>query len=132
MIWNEEFETLPREALESLQLKRLKATVDRVYATVPFYKKKFDEKGIKPQDIKTLKDITLLPFTVKQDLRDQYPFGLFAVPKDQIVRIHSSSGTTGTATVVGYTKRDIENWGGRRVRDQTFPLQQYQHILSLT
>ena len=103
--------SMPREELERVQLRRLQALCERVYANVPFYKKKFDEKGIKPQDIKTLKDITLLPFTAKQDLRDQYPFGLFSVPKDQIVRIHSSSGTTGTATVVGYTKRDIENWG---------------------
>ncbi|WP_272699954.1 phenylacetate--CoA ligase family protein [Desulfovibrio sp. Fe33] len=111
MIYDVKNETLPREDLEALQLRRLQALCERVYANVPFYKKKFDEKGVKPQDIKTLKDVRLLPFTVKQDLRDQYPFGMFAVPKDQIVRIHSSSGTTGTATVVGYTKRDIENWG---------------------
>jgi len=111
MIYDIKNETLPREDLERIQLKRLQALCERVYATVPFYRKKFDEMGVKPQDIKSLKDLTLLPFTVKQDLRDQYPFGLFSVPKDQIVRIHSSSGTTGTATVVGYTKRDIENWG---------------------
>ncbi|WP_419787754.1 phenylacetate--CoA ligase family protein [Pseudodesulfovibrio sp.] len=111
MIYDIQNETLPREDMEKLQLRRLQALCERVYANVPFYKKKFDEKGVKPQDIKTLKDLTRLPFTVKQDLRDQYPFGMFAVPKEQIVRIHSSSGTTGTATVVGYTKRDIENWG---------------------
>jgi len=111
MIYDIKNETLPREELQQIQLRRLQALCERVYANVPFYKKKFDEIGIKPQDIKSLKDITLLPFTTKQDLRDQYPFGLFAVPKDQIVRIHSSSGTTGKATVVGYTKRDIENWG---------------------
>jgi phenylacetate-CoA ligase len=111
MIYDVKNETLPREEMEAIQLRRLKSLCERVYANVPFYKKKFDEKGVKPQDIKTLKDVSLLPFTVKQDLRDQYPFGMFAVPKDQIVRIHSSSGTTGTATVVGYTKRDIENWG---------------------
>jgi len=111
MIYDVKNETLPREEMEALQLRRLKSLCERVYANVPFYKKKFDEKGVKPQDIKSLKDVSLLPFTVKQDLRDQYPFGMFAVPKDQIVRIHSSSGTTGTATVVGYTKRDIENWG---------------------
>ncbi|NDV19774.1 AMP-binding protein [Pseudodesulfovibrio sp. JC047] len=111
MIYDIKNETLPREDLEKLQLRRLQALCERVYATVPFYKKSFDEKGVKPQDIKSLKDLTRLPFTVKQDLRDQYPFGLFSVPKDQIVRIHSSSGTTGTATVVGYTKRDIQNWG---------------------
>ena len=95
MIWDEEFETLPREALEALQLKRLTATAERVYATVPFYKKKFDESGVKPSDIKSLKDLNRLPFTTKLDLRDSYPFGLFAVPMEQVVRIHASSGTTG-------------------------------------
>jgi phenylacetate-CoA ligase len=110
MIWNEEFETLPREALEALQLKRLKATVERVYATVPFYKKKFDERGVKPSQVKTLKDLELLPFTVKNDLRDNYPFGLFSVPMDNVVRVHASSGTTGKPIVVGYTKRDIDTW----------------------
>ena len=110
MIWNEEFETLPREALEALQFKRLKATVERVYETVPFYKKKFDEMGIKPAQVKTLKDLQLLPFTVKNDLRDNYPFGLFSVPMEQVVRVHASSGTTGKPIVVGYTKRDIDTW----------------------
>ncbi len=110
MIWNEEFETLPREALEALQFKRLKATVDRVYETVPFYKKKFDEMGVKPAQVKTLKDLQLLPFTVKNDLRDNYPFGLFSVPMEQVVRVHASSGTTGKPIVVGYTKRDIDTW----------------------
>ncbi|CCH47582.1 phenylacetate--CoA ligase family protein [Pseudodesulfovibrio piezophilus] len=111
MIYDIQNETLPRDEMEKLQLRRLQALCERVYANVPFYRKKFDEKGVKPTDIKSLKDLSLLPFTNKQDLRDQYPFGLFAVPKDQIVRIHSSSGTTGKATVVGYTKRDITNWG---------------------
>jgi len=110
MIWNDEFETLPREALEALQLKRLKQTVERVYATVPFYRKKFDEAGIKPDDIKSLDDLKKLPFTTKDDLRENYPFGMFAVPLKQVVRIHASSGTTGKPTVVGYTKRDIETW----------------------
>ena len=110
MIWDEEFETLPREALEALQLKRLMATAERVYATVPFYKKKFDECGFKPSDIKSLKDLQRLPFTTKLDLRDHYPFGLFAVPMEQVVRIHASSGTTGKQTVVGYTRRDINTW----------------------
>jgi phenylacetate-CoA ligase len=110
MIWDEEFETLPREALEALQLKRLMATAERVYATVPFYKKKFDEFGVKPSDIRSLKDLRRLPFTTKLDLRDSYPFGLFAVPMEQVVRIHASSGTTGKQTVVGYTRRDINNW----------------------
>ena len=110
MIWDEELETLPREALEALQLKRLVATAERVYATVPFYKRKFDESGMKPSDIKSLRDLRRLPFTTKFDLRDNYPFGLFAVPMEQVVRIHASSGTTGKSTVVGYTRRDINSW----------------------
>jgi phenylacetate-CoA ligase len=110
MIFDEEFETLPREALEALQLKRLIATAERVYATVPFYKKKFDEARIRPSDIKSLGELRRLPFTNKIDLRDNYPFGLFAVPMEQVVRIHASSGTTGKSTVVGYTRRDINTW----------------------
>jgi phenylacetate-CoA ligase len=110
MLFDEEFETLPREALEALQLKRLVATAERVYATVPFYKKKLDEYGIKPSGLKSLKDLQRLPFTNKIDLRDNYPFGLFAVPMEQVVRIHASSGTTGKPTVVGYTRRDINTW----------------------
>lgn len=110
MIFDVDMETLPREELEALQLSRLKTLVDRVYYTVPFYKRKFDEVGVKPSDIHSLKDLSLLPFTMKQDMRDNAPFGLFAVPKDNVVRIHSSSGTTGKATVVGYTKRDVRNW----------------------
>jgi phenylacetate-CoA ligase len=110
MLFDEEFETLPREALEALQLKRLVATAERVYATVPFYKKKLDEYGIKPSGLKSLKDLQRLPFTTKIDLRDNYPFGLFAVPMEQVVRIHASSGTTGKPTVVGYTRRDINTW----------------------
>jgi phenylacetate-CoA ligase len=110
MIFNEEFETLPREALEALQLKRLQQVAQRVYHTVGFYKKAFDEAGVTPDDIQTLEDIRKLPFTTKQDLRDNYPFGLFSVPMSSIVRLHASSGTTGKATVVGYTKRDIDTW----------------------
>ncbi len=110
MIWNDEYETMPREALEALQLKRLKQTLERVYATVPFYKKKFDESGIKPDDIKSLEDLKRLPFTTKDDLRENYPFGMFAVDLKQVVRVHASSGTTGKPTVVGYTKRDIDTW----------------------
>lgn len=110
MIYNIEFETLPREALEAIQLRRLQATVERVYATVPFYRQKFQEAGLTPADIKTLKDLRKLPFTTKQDLRDNYPFGMFAVPMDNVVRIHASSGTTGKSTVVGYTARDIQTW----------------------
>lgn len=110
MIWNEEYETLPREALQALQLKRLQAQVERVYATVPYYRKKMEDAGVVPADIKTLDDIRLLPFTTKEDLRKNYPFGLFTVPMEQIVRIHASSGTTGKPTVVGYTKGDIQLW----------------------
>ncbi len=110
MIFNEEFETLPREALEALQLKRLQQVAERVYHTVGFYKRAFDEAGVYPDDIKRLDDIKKLPFTTKQDLRDNYPFGLFSVPMSNIVRLHASSGTTGKATVVGYTRRDIETW----------------------
>nr|WP_320116034.1 phenylacetate--CoA ligase [uncultured Desulfuromonas sp.] len=110
MIWNEDFETLPREAIEALQLTRLKQTVERVYAMVPFYRDSFNKAGITPADIRSLDDLQHLPFTLKQDMRDNYPYGLFAVPLDQIVRIHASSGTTGKPTVVGYTKRDIDTW----------------------
>ena len=110
MIYNMEFETLPREALEAIQLRRLRNTVERVNATVPFYREKFRAAGVSPADIRSLDDLKRLPFTTKQDLRDNYPFGMFAVPMDNVVRIHASSGTTGRATVVGYTARDIETW----------------------
>ena len=110
MIYNEEFETLPREALEALQLKRLQQVVQRVYHTVGFYKRTFDAAGATPDDIRTISDLQRLPFTTKQDLRDNYPFGLFAVPMSSVVRLHASSGTTGRSTVVGYTHRDIETW----------------------
>jgi phenylacetate-CoA ligase len=110
MIYNEEFETLPREVLEALQLKRLQQVVQRVYHTVGHYRTAFDEAGVKPDDIKSLADLARLPFTTKQDLRDNYPFGLFAVPMSSVVRLHASSGTTGRSTVVGYTKRDIDVW----------------------
>ncbi len=110
MIWNDEFETLPREAIESLQAKRLRQVVERVNATVPFYRESFEKAGISPFQINTLDDLKRLPFTLKQDMRDNYPYGLFSVPLEQIVRIHASSGTTGKPTVVGYTRRDIEMW----------------------
>ncbi len=109
MIWSKE-ETLSRSEMESLQLARLQETVQRVYEKVPYYRAKMDEEGVKPQDIKTLADLSKLPFTTKQDMRDTYPFGLFAVPKDELVRIHASSGTTGKPTVVGYTRGDLETW----------------------
>jgi phenylacetate-CoA ligase len=110
MIYNEDFETLPREVLETLQLKRLKQVVQRVYHTVGFYRRAFDEAGIQPDDLRSLDDLRRFPFTTKQDLRDNYPFGMFAVPMSSVVRLHASSGTTGRATVVGYTRRDIDTW----------------------
>ncbi len=110
MFYDEDFETLPRPALEALQLKRLKSVVERVYNNVPFYRNAFDKAGIQPGDLKSLKDLAKLPFTCKQDMRDSYPYGLFATGMDDIVRIHASSGTTGKPTVVGYTRRDIEVW----------------------
>jgi len=119
MMYNIEFETLPREALEAIQLRRLQAVLERVYAMVPFYRQKFQEAGITPADIKTLKDMRRLPFTTKQDLRDNYPFGMFAVPMDNVVRIHASSGTTGKPTVVGYTARDIVTWSELMARALT-------------
>ncbi|MBU7008444.1 phenylacetate--CoA ligase [Phosphitispora fastidiosa] len=109
-MYNPENEAMPREQLRQLQLERLQKTVRRVYDNVPFYKEKFKDKGIEPGDIKTLEDLKLLPFTVKQDLRDNYPFGLFAEPMSEVVRIHASSGTTGKPTVVGYTQNDINTW----------------------
>ena len=110
MIYNEEFETMPREALESIQLRRLQATVARVFNATPFYRRRFDEAGVAPADIRSLSDLQKLPFTTKADLRDNYPFGMFAVPMDNVTRIHASSGTTGKPTVVGYTTRDIQTW----------------------
>ena len=110
MIYDIEYETMPREAMEAIQLRRLRATVERVHATVPFYREKFREAGVVPGDIRTLRDLERLPFTTKQDLRDNYPYGMFAVPMDNVVRIHASSGTTGQPTVVGYTARDVDTW----------------------
>lgn len=110
-IYNPEAETMPREELTKLQGERLCAMVKRVYEKVPFYKNKFDEAGIRPEDIHGIEDLVKLPFTNKQDLRDNYPFDLFAVPMDDVVRIHASSGTTGKQTVVGYTKNDLDLWG---------------------
>jgi phenylacetate-CoA ligase len=109
-IWNKEIEQMDRKKMRELQLEKLKKLVSYVYENVPFYRKKMDEIGIKPEHIKTLEDIRNLPVTTKNDLRDNYPFGLFAVPMSKVVRIHASSGTTGKPTVVGYTKKDIENW----------------------
>lgn len=101
---------IAREKIYDLQTKRLKAIVKYAYENVPFYKNKFKEIGLLPGDIKSLEDVTLLPFTTKQDLRDNFPYGMIATPMNKIVRIHASSGTTGTQTIVGYTKKDIETW----------------------
>ncbi|HEB96243.1 MAG TPA: phenylacetate--CoA ligase [Sedimenticola thiotaurini] len=110
MILHNDVETLPREDLEALQLKRLQATVERCYHTVGFYRDAMDDLGVGPQHIKSLADVRLLPYTKKEHLRENYPFGLFAVPTEQVVRVHASSGTTGKPTVVGYTRRDIRTW----------------------
>lgn len=110
MIWNKEIECMSRQEMRALQGKKLQELVNRVYNNGPFYHNKMDEAGVKPSDIQTIDDIVKLPFTHKNDLRDHYPFNLFAVPMKEIVRVHASSGTTGKPTTVGYTKNDIENW----------------------
>jgi phenylacetate-CoA ligase len=110
---------MPREDLEQLQLERLQATLNRVYKSVTCYKKKFDEAGIVPEDIRSLDDLAKLPFTTKEDLRLNYPYGMFAVPLREVVRIHSSSGTTGKPTVVGYTKNDLRMWSNLVARFMT-------------
>lgn len=110
MIWNETKECMSREEIHNLQSVRLVKMVNRVYHNVEFYRKKMQQMGLEPGDINSIDDLSKLPFTTKNDLRDNYPFGLFAVPQSEIVRIHASSGTTGKATVVGYTRRDIEIW----------------------
>lgn len=104
MIWNEAIECADRETIESIQLERLKKTVAHVYENVGPYREKMDEKGVKPEDIKTLKDITKLPFITKEDLANNYPTGLFAKDMGDIVRIHASSGTTGKPKIAGYTR----------------------------
>ena len=110
MYWEPDKECMAREDLEQLQLERLQSTLYRVGTHVPFYKKKFDELKFNYDDVRSLDDLRRLPFTVKQDLRDNYPYGLFAVPLRDVVRVHSSSGTSGQATVVGYTRNDIKTW----------------------
>ena len=116
MLYDVSNETMPREELEALQLRRLKAMVEKVYYNVPFYQNRFNEMGIRPEQIRSLDDLKYLPFTEKQDLRNNYPFGLFAVPRDNVVRVHASSGTTGKATVVGYTQRDVNTWADLMAR----------------
>lgn len=116
MIWNPQMETIDRQSLEQLQLERLQNTVKWVYERVPMYRQRLDERNIRPQDIQSLHDIARLPFTVKDDLRDHYPYGLFAVPMRDVVRIHASSGTTGRPTVVGYTREDLDMWSEAMAR----------------
>jgi phenylacetate-CoA ligase len=109
-IWNPDAETMPREDLEQLQLERLQSTLNRVYKNVKFYRSRFDELGIEPADIRSREDMEKIPFTTKDDLRDNYPYGMFALPLREVVRIHSSTGTTGKPTVVGYSANDLDSW----------------------
>ena len=118
-IWDSQHECMPREELEQLQLERLQATLNRVYKNVTCYRTKFNESGIVPEDINALADLSKLPFTTKEDLRVNYPYGMFAVPLREVVRIHSSSGTTGKPTVVGYTKNDLKTWSNLVARFMT-------------
>jgi phenylacetate-CoA ligase len=118
-IWNVESETMPREQLEQLQVKRLQDAIRRASTTVPFYKKKFGDAKVSADDIRSLDDLKRLPFTEKSDLRDNYPFGMFTVPLDQVVRVHASSGTTGKPTVGGYTRADLEIWAEVMARTVT-------------
>ncbi len=110
MIWDKEIECAPHKKIEEIQLERLKHIVAKAYNNVPFYKQRMDEAGVKPEHIQSLKDIEKIPFTTKLDMRDQYPFGLFAEPMKNVVRVHASSGTTGKPVVAGYTKSDLHNW----------------------
>lgn len=109
MIWAKE-EALSRAEMKAIQITRLKDTVNRAYEKVPAYRIKMEDAGVKPGDIHTLKDLEKIPFTIKQDMRDNYPYGLFAVPVSEFLRIHASSGTTGKPTVVGYTQSDLDVW----------------------
>jgi phenylacetate-CoA ligase len=118
-IWNRHFECMDRGELKKVQSERLKETVERVYFNVPYYRNKMQEAGLGPEDIQSTDDLPKLPFTTKQDLRDNYPFNLFAVPMSEIVRVHASSGTTGKPTVVGYTRRDIATWSEVMARTLT-------------
>jgi len=118
-IWNRHFECMDHDELRKVQSERLIETVERVYFNVPYYRHKMQEAGLGPESIRTIDDLGRLPYTTKQDLRDNYPFGLFAVPMSEIVRIHASSGTTGKATVVGYTRNDISTWSEVMARTLT-------------
>ena len=118
-IWNRHFECMERQDLKRVQSEKLVETVERVYFNVPYYRHKMQEAGLGPENIRSADDLHKLPFTTKQDLRDNYPFGLFAVPMSEIVRVHASSGTTGKPTVVGYTRRDIATWSEVMARTLT-------------
>jgi len=118
-IWNRHFECMDRDELRNVQSERLRETVERAYFNVPYYRHKMQEAGLGPESIHSIDDLYKLPYTTKQDLRDNYPFGLFAVPMSEIVRIHASSGTTGKPTVVGYTRNDISTWSEVMARTLT-------------
>ncbi|MHB1414638.1 MAG: phenylacetate--CoA ligase family protein, partial [Chloroflexota bacterium] len=119
MYWDKTHETMPRAELQTLQLRRLQAKVRDVYEKVPFYREALQTRGLTPDSIKSLDDLAKLPFTTKQDFRDNYPFGLVAVPMENIVRLHASSGTTGKPTVVAYTRGDIGLWADMMARTLT-------------
>ncbi len=118
-IWNPHFETMPREEMRTVQSERLRDVVERVYYNVPYYRERMQSLGMGPENIGSIDDLSKLPFTTKQDLRDNYPFGLFAVPMSEIIRVHASSGTTGKPTVVGYTRHDIGLWSEVMARTLT-------------
>ena len=118
-IWNRHFECMDRDGIRHVQSDRLRETVERVYFNVPYYRNKMQEAGLGPESIRSIDDIAKLPYTTKQDLRDNYPFGLFAVPMSEIVRVHASSGTTGKPTVVGYSRNDIATWSEVMARTLT-------------
>ncbi len=119
IMWDSKVETMSRDEIHQVQSRELKNVVKRVYENVPFYREKMDALGVKPEDIHEAEDVRLLPFTEKKDLRDHYPFGLFAVPREEIVRVHASSGTTGKPTVAGYTKQDLDTWADLTARSMT-------------
>jgi phenylacetate-CoA ligase len=110
MIWNEKMECMGREEMKAVQSERLRETVQRIYHNIPSYRKKMQDAGLVPADIRSVDDLHKLPFTTKIDLRDNYPFGMLTVPMSEIVRVHASSGTTGKPTVVGYTRKDLATW----------------------
>ena len=119
LIWNEKYECMPQSELKALQIERLRETVSRVFYDAPFYRRAFQERGMGPDDVKSLDDLSRLPFTTKNDLRDNYPYGLFTVPLSEVVRVHASSGTTGKPVVGGYTRHDLEVWAEVMARSLT-------------